>query len=78
MQSDRSRLASWVRVPSLQLNNKAMTKKLFFDLETTGVMHWKNGIHQIAGCIEIDDAKLHEGSYDINLTRQIYYKCVSI
>lgn len=29
--------------------------KLFFiDLETTGVMHWRNGIHQISGCIEID------------------------
>lgn len=29
-------------------------KKLFYDLETTGVMHWKNGIHQIAGILEID------------------------
>ncbi len=29
-------------------------KLFFFDLETTGVMHWKNGIHQISGCIEID------------------------
>lgn len=29
-------------------------KLLFFDLETTGVMHWRNGIHQISGCIEID------------------------
>ena len=29
--------------------------KLFlFDLETTGVKHWKNGIHQISGVIEID------------------------
>lgn len=29
--------------------------KLFYvDLETTGVMYWKNGIHQISGCIEID------------------------
>lgn len=29
-------------------------KLLFFDTETTGVMHWKNGIHQISGCIEIN------------------------
>lgn len=29
-------------------------KLLFFDLETTGVNFWKHGIHQIAGCIEID------------------------
>jgi DNA polymerase-3 subunit epsilon len=29
--------------------------KLFFlDLETTGVKYWRNGIHQISGCIEID------------------------
>lgn len=29
--------------------------KLFFiDLETTGARHWKNGIHQISGCIEIN------------------------
>lgn len=29
-------------------------KLLFFDLETTGLMHWKNGIHQLSGIIEID------------------------
>lgn len=29
-------------------------KILFFDLETTGTKFWKNGIHQISGCIEID------------------------
>lgn len=29
--------------------------KLFYlDLETTGVKHWRNSIHQISGCIEID------------------------
>ena len=32
-----------------------MIKKFFYDLETTGVDHRRNGIHQIAGCIEIDD-----------------------
>lgn len=31
-----------------------MNKILFFDLETTGVKHWQNGIHQIAGMIEIN------------------------
>lgn len=29
-------------------------KLFFFDLETTGVKFWKNGIHQIAGAIRID------------------------
>lgn len=32
-----------------------MAKLLFLDLETTGLKHWKNGIHQISGCVEIDD-----------------------
>lgn len=31
-----------------------MPKLLYYDLETTGVMHWRNGIHSIGGCIEID------------------------
>jgi DNA polymerase III subunit epsilon len=31
-----------------------MTKLFFFDLETTGVQFWKNGIHQISGAIGID------------------------
>ncbi len=29
-------------------------KLFFYDLETTGVKHWKNGIHQISGRIVID------------------------
>lgn len=29
-------------------------KLLFFDLETTGIKYWKNGIHQISGEIVID------------------------
>lgn len=31
-----------------------MSKLFFFDLETTGVKYWKNGIHQISGAIVID------------------------
>ena len=31
-----------------------MEKLFFFDLETTGVKYWKNGIHQISGAIVID------------------------
>lgn len=29
-------------------------KLCFIDIETTGTRHWKSGIHQISGCIEID------------------------
>lgn len=29
-------------------------KLFYYDSETTGVKHWRNGIHQISGCIEID------------------------
>lgn len=31
-----------------------MEKLFFFDLETTGLKYWKNGIHQISGAIMID------------------------
>lgn len=31
-----------------------MEKLFFYDLETSGVKFWKNGIHQIAGAIKID------------------------
>jgi uncharacterized protein YprB with RNaseH-like and TPR domain len=48
-------------------------KILFFDLETTGVKFWKNGIHQISGIVDIDESKLHDAIYDIQLTRNIYY-----
>jgi DNA polymerase-3 subunit epsilon len=36
------------------------TKKFFFDLETTGVNFWQNGIHQIAAIIEIDGEIVEE------------------
>ncbi len=29
-------------------------KSFYFDLETTGLKHWKNGIHQLSGLIEVD------------------------
>jgi DNA polymerase III subunit epsilon len=35
-------------------NTKSMEKLFFYDLETTGVQYWRNGIHQIAGAIVID------------------------
>ena len=28
-------------------------KLLFFDLETTGIKYWRNGVHQISGEIVI-------------------------
>lgn len=37
-----------------------MAKICFVDLETTGVMYWKNGIHQISGAI-VMDGEVKEG-----------------
>ena len=31
-----------------------MIKKIFYDVETTGLDSVSNGIHQLSGCIEID------------------------
>lgn len=35
-------------------------KKLFYDLETTGLDYKENAIHQISGCIEIDGTVIEE------------------
>ena len=40
-------------------------KYVYFDLETTGVMHWKNGIHQMSGAIEVDDVVLDEFNFKV-------------
>ena len=40
--------------------------KLFlFDIETTGVKYWKNGIHQISGMIIIDDEIKEEFNFKV-------------
>ncbi len=40
-------------------------KLLFFDIETTGLNFWQHGIHQLAGCIEIDGVVKAEFNYKI-------------
>ena len=42
-----------------------MIKTFFFDLETTGLKYWRNGIHQISGIIDID-GKVEE-TFDIKV-----------
>jgi len=42
-----------------------MAKIVFFDIETTGVMHWKNGIHQLSGCIAIDGEVVDKFNYKV-------------
>lgn len=42
-----------------------MSKLLFFDLETTGVKFWRNGIHQIGGIVDIDGQETER--FDIRL-----------
>lgn len=42
-----------------------MSKLLFFDLETTGVKYWRNGIHQIGGIVDIDGQEAER--FDIRL-----------
>lgn len=41
------------------------SKLLFFDLETTGVKFWRNGIHQIGGIVDIDGQEAER--FDIRL-----------
>lgn len=41
------------------------SKLLFFDLETTGVKFWRNGIHQIGGIVDIDGQEVER--FDIRL-----------
>jgi len=40
-------------------------KRLFFDLETTGLDHKVNGVHQVAGIIEVDGVEVDE--FDIKV-----------
>ena len=40
-------------------------KKLFFDLETTGVDERQNGIHQIAGCLEVEGAVVEDFNWKV-------------
>lgn len=40
-------------------------KLLFFDLETTGIKYWRNGIHQISGEIVIDGVTMETFNYSV-------------
>jgi DNA polymerase-3 subunit epsilon len=40
-------------------------KLFFYDLETTGTKHWRNGIHQISGLIEIDGKVMEEFDFKV-------------
>jgi len=43
-----------------------MKEKLFFyDTETTGLRHWKNGIHQISGIIVIDNQVIDKFNFKV-------------
>ena len=47
-------------------------KILYYDLETTGVKYWKNGIHQIAGMVEIDGEIVETFNFNV----QPHPKCI--
>lgn len=40
-------------------------KLLFFDLETTGIKYWRNGIHQISGEVVIDGVTKETFNYTV-------------
>ena len=40
-------------------------KKLFFDLETTGLDYKTNAIHQFSGCIELDGTVIESFNFKI-------------
>ena len=40
-------------------------KLLFFDLETTGIKYWRNGVHQISGEIVIDGVKKEYFNFNV-------------
>lgn len=40
-------------------------KKLFYDLETTGVDERQNGIHQISGCLEVDGEVVEQFNWNV-------------
>lgn len=40
-------------------------KLLFFDLETTGIKYWRNGIHQISGEIVIDGVTKESFNFNV-------------
>lgn len=42
-----------------------MSKLFFYDLETTGVKFWKNGIHQISGAIVIDGIGVEKFNFKV-------------
>ena len=42
-----------------------MSKIFYYDLETTGTRHWKNGIHQLSGAIVIDGVKKESFNFKV-------------
>lgn len=43
----------------------SVQKLFYYDIETTGTKHWKNGIHQISGSIEIDGVIKEEFDFKV-------------
>lgn len=40
-------------------------KQLFFDLETTGIKYWRNGIHQISGEVVVDGVSRESFNFNV-------------